>query len=389
MRWMFRESNQPEERDRKKIESQITEWWLEFKRRAPDINAYFKRAKEFDLPAWMSSSLQSIDSHLFWEFGPAVNVKGHRLVITPESSCRLRPLTNEILSRAPKISGWEFYPFRLEENLEWANNNCEGRASCRLDGASVTVAKGKHNRVDLKYCFPESIEESKARHAAFVATESLLGEECLDAWIGAIEILKGREKRALKLDRLQPSVHALIEAIREQLPTQPCYVTRESSLWTSYKLEPEERADYSKRDDLFYASTMRPEMWQNTQRDILFFSKRFSRCDETFCYLKIDGEERDPHERLDERMALEERVNEVLVERKLGAHVGGGMGRRYAYIDLALTDVKRAIPVMREVLQSENTTHRSWLLFFDSYLNAEWVGIWSSSPPPLMLDEED
>jgi len=31
-----------------------------------------------------------------WEFGPAVNKEGHRLVITPESAHHLRPLVNRI-----------------------------------------------------------------------------------------------------------------------------------------------------------------------------------------------------------------------------------------------------------------------------------------------------
>jgi hypothetical protein len=72
----------------------------------------------------------------------------------------------------------------------------------------------------------------------------------------------------------------------------------------------------------------------------------------------------------------------VLTLGSLGAVIGGGTGLRYSYIDLALTDVERAVPVIRERLQRGRIGRRCWLQFYDDALAAEWVGLWPDSPEP-------
>jgi len=70
-----------------------------------------------------------------WEYGPAVRTKGHRLVITPESRKDFRQLVRTILDRAPDLPGWEFYPYRLAEDLEQARS-----AGRRPDGRPRSTA---------------------------------------------------------------------------------------------------------------------------------------------------------------------------------------------------------------------------------------------------------
>jgi hypothetical protein len=55
----------------------------------------------------------------------------------------------------------------------------------------------------------------------------------------------------------------------------------------------------------------------------------------------------------------------------LGCHIGGGTGLRYSYIDLALTDVKKAIPAIQGRLRQGKVPRRSWILFFDGHLVGE------------------
>ena len=94
-------------------EDRIDAWWAAFQAKAADLDALFSRQAEWDLPGWMQENLQPIHPHLMWEFGPAVEGPGHRLVITPESRRHLRPLVAEMLRRAPPLDGWEFYAYRL------------------------------------------------------------------------------------------------------------------------------------------------------------------------------------------------------------------------------------------------------------------------------------
>jgi hypothetical protein len=58
-----------------------------------------------------------------------------------------------------------------------------------------------------------------------------------------------------------------------------------------------------------------------------------------------------------------------------------GTGLKYAFIDLALADIERAVPVIRNVLRKLKTPERSWLLFLEPELADEWVGVWRPDSP--------
>ena len=100
--------------------------------------------------------------------------------------------------------------------------------------------------------------------------------------------------------------------------------------------------------------------------------------------MNLDGSEEIDLERFPDREAIETLINQALVPRRLGAAVGGGTGRRYSYVDLALSDVPRGIETIQETLRMAEMPRRTWLLFHDCELRHEWVGLWPQTPrPPL------
>lgn len=147
------------------------------------------------------------------------------------------------------------------------------------------------------------------------------------------------------------------------------------------ELTPEEKSDYRRQDDLLVGTTAFLPMWQRAHSELPFASERFSRCGETFCYLKMDGGEGLDPQGFADRGEIEDALENALAK-DLGAVIGGGTGLRYSYVDLALLDVKKAVPAIREALRAGRLPKRSWLLFHDSALEAEWIGIWDDSPPP-------
>jgi hypothetical protein len=227
-----------------------------------------------------------------------------------------------------------------------------------------------------------------------------LGERCLNNWIGAIEVtplppglnrLKrspGREAEPpsafRRLDHLKDTVDALIGSVCEQLPPRPHHEWAEGAEWTLWELEPEEADDYQHQRDLFVAVSANSRLWTAAHSGELFWSERFSRCGETFCYVKLDGSEGLGEAEFSDRSEIEDALNAVLKPRQLGCCLGGGTGRRYSYVDLAFTDVNKGIQAARQRLQEGRVQKRSWILFFDSDLAAEWVGIYDESPPPPM-----
>jgi hypothetical protein len=128
-------------------------------------------------------------------------------------------------------------------------------------------------------------------------------------------------------------------------------------------------------------------LWTAAHGGGLFCSERFSRCGETFCYVKLDGSQVLAEERVADKSKIEDALDAALKPSKLGCSIGGGTGLRYSYIDLALTDVDKGIERIRHALQAAQVPNRSWIQFFDTDLAAEWVGIYDDCPPPpLDLD---
>jgi hypothetical protein len=403
MRWLFYDPNDPDEGTKHDaVLSAIGQWWRAFESKTSQIDALFSRKSEWDLPDWMQETLQAIDPHLMWEYGPAVNQRGHRLVITPEAERHLRPLTAAILEQAPQIVGWEFYGYRLPESVEMANESVKVRTGGNLEGVVVDVGLGEHHLIDLVFRSPRSSggDDTQASNDAFVATESLLGEEMLDKWIGRITVdalpkqttrtaERPSASRGIALEELKSTVDAVVGATREQLPAESQSFRIADAKWSMLELKPKEADDYSARTDLFVAVTANLEMWMAAHSDMPFSSQRFSRCGETFAYVKLDGSQELTGSEFSDRGEIEEALDNAFKAESLGCTLGGGTGLRYSYIDLALSDLHRGVEIACRVLNQGRVPHRSWIQFFDSDLCGEWVGIYPNSPIPPMDRTDD
>jgi len=220
----------------------------------------------------------------------------------------------------------------------------------------------------------------------------LLGEQVLDTWIGTIGLQEnesGSGGRPLPLDRAQATVSALIQSIVEQLPASRSQNVGGGNDWMSIKLDPPEEADdYPDRSDLLVASTHNVELFQGIHGGLPFSSACHSKVNEIFCYLKLDAQHVDKSEIVAFRSRFEDALNQALLQADFGCCIGGGTGLRYSYIDLALTDLARGVPLVRESLVRLQAPPRAWLLFHDDDLAAEWVGVYPNTPPPPGEPEE-
>jgi hypothetical protein len=394
MRWLFADPANPQEMARRnQVFGAIDAWWRAFQGKTTDLSALFRRKSDWDLVRWMHDYLGAVDPRLMWEYGPARSQEGHRLVITPESERWLRPVVRSLLERGPKIPAWEFYPNRLPEDVPHTIMTVEGRVGANITGAMVAASVAPGRKIDLWFDFPQQrFDEQTARNAAFVAAETLMGEHVLDTWIGGISLFSDSPEarlRPLPMDRAQATVGALVQSIQEQLPaTRLADISLEESKWSSLQIEPEGEADdYPVRADLIYASVLDVEMFRNAHNGLIFTSSCHSRCGELFCYLKIDAVDV-PRERLVEfRSNFEDALNPALLAAKVGGCIGGGSGLRYSYIDLALTNLNGAVPIIRQVLAAGRAPLRTWLLFLDDELSREWIGIYAGTTEPPMPAE--
>jgi hypothetical protein len=343
----------------------------------------------------MHEHLQGIDEHLMWEFGPAVNNRGHRLVITPEVRRDLRPLVTQLLARAPNLDSWEFYGYRLPEDFTQTQLAVQGRTGGDISKTFFRATVNDINKIDLLFVSRDyaSGNDQSARNDVFVATETLLGEEVLNRWIGTTEVApwdNGPEEPQ-GIHRLKPEVDRLINQVQQCLPACPYFQFHndKEAVWSIFKLKPRESNDYPGQLDMFVGKSAIPAMWSNAHQNQSFDSVRFSRHGEVFCYIKIDGSQGLDEEKFADKGEIEDAIDSALCEAKVGCFVGGGTGLRYSYVDLALTDVDRGIAIVKQVLRDGNIPKRSWIQFFDSDLQAEWIGIRDDSPAPPMEDFEN
>lgn len=388
MRWIHQSKvDTVEMNERARLRSLMDGWWQEFAKRVNVLDATFRGADSFDISGWMEKHLAPINPNLMWEFGPAAAGRGHRLVITCETHCELRPLVAELFDRAPQIDGWEFHQWRPAESQDRAAQIVSAQLGVDLNGVQVTVSVGEDQRIDLTYRWPTTpADRETAYDAAFVATELLLGEQQVDYSVGLIQLTDETSgetgaQHFHTLDRLNPTFAALRASMADQLPSTPFLDRVEDIRWAVLELKPQEAIDYPQRADLVTAITCDPGLFGSTFSEGPFYSFRFSRCDEKFCYVKVDGADVTGI-KFPDREEMEEAVRKILDESGAGCLIGSGTGLRYSYLELALTNVDAAIRELRQLLGNGNVPRRSWILFHDADLQDEWVGIYEDSPPP-------
>lgn len=399
MRWLLADPQIAAERQwQQHIVAATDRWWSAFQANAPTIAKSFSSPGRFDIVQFMNETLAAVDGRLCWEYGPARRPEnqrggGHRLVITPEGEHWLRPVVNYLLSKAPAIPHWEFYAHRPPASVEHVHMTVKGRQGVEFQLAGLEARVGRHRKIDLLYTFPnQNWPEDKAREVAFQVTETLMGDEVLDSWIGVVDVVDPREQghRWLPLDRGQSMVTSLVQSLQEQLTAQPLFkVAKSEASWSTYQLEmDEDAADYPERSDVIIGSTCDTQLIEAVLSRRVFDSRCHSRHQEFFCYLKIDAIDVDRSERLDHRASLEDPLDAALQAAGVGGTIGGASGARYSYVDLSLTNVNQAIGIMRQVLAQHQAPLRTWLLFFDSQFSREWAGVYAQTPPPPMAPED-
>jgi hypothetical protein len=402
VRWVYALPAGPAELERRAaVDRRIGAWWAAFRDKVGALEALFDEREDWDLPAWMEASLQAIEPDLMWEFGPAVQGSGHRLVITPEQRRDLRPLVERILAAAPRIDGWEFHAHRPGEPLEVARAKVQARSGRASTLTGASISRGESHLLDLTFTGPDVASEgdTESQNEAFVLSEALLGERVLDCWIGEIAVrpppkrgllrrLTGstRAPELVALDDLRITVDGSIDEVERSLPAQPFLELLDTiDSWSLLELKPEPADEYADQTDLFVAKTPNVELWRAT-RTPTFYSQRFSRCGEIFCYLKLDGAEGIDQEKFADKGEIEDALDALLIPAGWGCQIGGGTGLRYSYIELALRDTVQALPAIRKLLADGNVSRRSWILFHDCEHGGEWIGIHDDTPAPPRTD---
>lgn len=414
MRWLFLE---PERRSdvarRERFVRLIDRWWRTFADESQSLTASLDSPEAQLFAERLQERLAQIDSRLCWEIGPGAAGKPHRLVITPETDMELRPLTQTLLERAPELPGWEFYSHRLAESAEMLPHTLEHRVGRVPRDLRAYVEIAGPRKLSVRFVsadFSETDDEEPTETdcaAAFVAAETLLGEEFVDQWIAfvgveaadptersAYELLFGRPlpQEGLAPEDLRQACWSAAQELRDKSPEEP-FLHRSAALaWTIVELPTDdmtasealcdEDAEPIEAIDLLAARTLDEELW-NAFEEPLFFSASWSRAGETFCRLKLSPSA--PSRKLElDRLARE--LDAGLKAASLGCVIAVGTGERFGYLDVALLNLPAAVEAIqawgRRAVAGACIGQNSWLLFHDAYLSGEWIGLAEETPAP-------
>jgi hypothetical protein len=398
MRWLFIDpSNETEIMYKKRTIHDIDQFWNEFAKNADRLSREWAAKNREAAIDWFCANIKRVHEELSWECAKVENSE-LCLVITPESDHHLRPIVNTMLERAPQISGWRFDSYRSNHPLSQIgplDRIGDSRITGDWSDLRFNANTSQMNVVDLALFSDRFTGEGLGQ--GFSLCELLLGEELLEKWVGVIDAhrlkptlmqkvtnLFTKEKHSasdgsLPFEQVDKQVRELRDGIISSLPEQPYYKIDlgEEILMC---IKPKPNTELPSR--ITFRTTL-PNLIDAINHRSLFHSERFSRFDERFCYLRILGDvpiTADTELRSD----LTKNINDVLRKQEAGCCIGGGGGNESAYIDLILTNVETSVEILREFAAEHDLPKTSWLLFHESDLCAEWIGLHSDSPVPTL-----
>jgi hypothetical protein len=390
MRFLFADHSAAERSARERVLAESDALWSFVRERAAELAIMSRR----ELEARLRERLSAIDPRIGVDLLDGDDRRA--IVLSPGGARPLRPVIEAIAGRAPALPRLRVLTALPPGSIEYALQRVRDELGVDLTEARVRAGFARGHLLDIAVFAPDfaSNNDERALEAAELVVQLLIGERLYDDWIGELRVgpLPRRSplrvvdnepvaERTFPLAELRDAVGAAVEGLLAGLPSGPLWRRASGADWTMFELEPELAYDYAAQDDLAIATTLAPEMLKCFLRGQPFSSQRFSRSGERFCYLKLDGDGVDSEARLLSRRALEDAL-EALAQERRGVVIGNGLGVRYAYVDLALADLDGSIQRVLAIARAAGVPRRSWLLFCDTDLAAEWVGVWDDGPPP-------
>lgn len=320
------------------------------------------------------------------------------VAILPRSDDGLGVLAEEVIAEAPRCAGLTFVRHLPELSSERATLDVLSRTGLALDRARARIGFSRGHLLEAVVYSPvySSAAEEHVLSGAELLLRRLVGDACFDDWFACVDVaplprggpLRVLTDRAvstedtLPLADVLPAVSRAIASVLQALPAEPYHTFCDRAEWTVFELEPAVLEDYVGLEDVAIFSTMLPEAMKSFLEGARFSSRRFSRHGERFVVVKLDTAHLSPRERLERRAAIEDDLDRALVPGRFGCVIGAGVGLRYVYAVLAVTELDRALDIMVRRLRRAEVHERSWISFCDADWAHEWVGVHPGTPPP-------
>jgi len=187
----------------KKKRDAIAEFWAWWPSVEKAIAAGFSKKKSDggglspELVRDVSSHVTAIHEELQWEFGPGRKAD-HHLAVTAHGDPELRVVAERWLHHAPKSSArWEFHASRQANPRPSLVMEMDDKRVPFDELLFVANVDDQRERVDLVAYHPAFAKTKKPKtniNVVFVALDNLLGEDDVERFLGAVEVVKKKPR---------------------------------------------------------------------------------------------------------------------------------------------------------------------------------------------------
>lgn len=329
-------------------------------------------------PRFMLNQLMWIDERLLWEIGmDHFNPKKCSFTVTTNDEST-RPIINTFFAKAPKLDNWNYYSYYQPYPPNVIQSEMLRRFKSKVTAFSTSCRVNDINMIEVIITSPDfkTEEDKESQELATNILKLTLGQETFDKWVGSIFLEKKDVKTPVNAGaaELVKQVTEAKAAIANSLPAKH-YWQIDKGRFDKFALlrkEEIEKTPLAKGVINFYkATSYKP-----------FYSQRYSKTGETFCFLVFYDIKDDP--KLDLQPILDD-FNDSLEENKCGCALGSDyVAGDFWSIQLILSDVQKALPALQAVATKHKLSKNSWIFFHDAILQDEYIGLYKDSPVPYM-----
>jgi hypothetical protein len=327
------------------FKARVAEFWKWYAGAAERLYQTIEDKRCGDLTAEISGRVNEVVPGLAWVFGPGHDGKGHSLTLSGEGNPHRQWLAEYWRAQAPQLPGWTFYSSRQPSPdpgsgiIRLAELDFDPKAFWLTP--SINEARELIDLVVWHPLFPQ-LDDKTRWTILFLFLDEALGEIGTQNWIGEITMNDSRLADAVPLAELR----AFTEGVQAKYDWQK---GGPRELWTSYQCE-EDRLD-EPRGDVFVGTSNMMALVDEHGRAGGKLEDPLAGAGADYIYVQFDARFLPRGHEVDNRGAIEDALIAALNPTASGWHLGGAMGRRFAYIDLLIFDGAASIALVRETLR--------------------------------------
>ncbi|MBL0189286.1 MAG: hypothetical protein IPP97_26525 [Candidatus Obscuribacter sp.] len=367
--------------------AKIDRFWQEFRANSDKMTwSKDPKADRSFIHEFLTERLHSFDHRLEWECGGKDGIS--ELDFSVAQHIDLLPLLSTLVERSGEIPGWRIGAFRQRIDSNLVDTSFEARTQRTMPPYKAVVTCNKQNEVTVEMRsskFGGNDLDADVSDACLIA-EIVLGEENFDKWVCRVTTSMDKSVDSKSFNSTQEAAKFakafdnIKHSIFLSLPNKPRWQIEYEDRVSLLTL-PEKALKAAKKKERFRYTfvSLEDKLAMRLIHPYQFWSEQFSKFGEKFVYLHVISQ---PGDEMDKRRPeLERSLFKILKERKLGCVLATGRGKPESfYFDLCVTDVDKAVPVLKQFCIDKKLPPTTWLRFYDECWRNEWVKMLPDTP---------